>query len=116
MTVRLRLFGRPAIDVDGRLSMLPFERRSQLLALLALRRSWVGRAELAMLLWPEQERKLAYTNLRKILFRSQSMPGADRIEPQGGALRFDVDTDVSDFEQALREDRIADELALRTCD
>ena len=42
------------------------------------RRSWVGRAELAAMLWPEQENKLAYTNLRKTLFRLQSLPWGGR--------------------------------------
>ena len=84
MTVRLRLFGSPAI-ADGREEIaLPFERRSQLIAFLALRRGWVGRADLAAMLWPDQEDKLAYTNLRKTLFRLQSAPWAPRIDVQGG--------------------------------
>ena len=61
------------------------ERRTQLLAFLALRRAWVGRAEIAAMLWPEQEAKLAYSNLRKTLFRLQSTPWAGAMEVQGGA-------------------------------
>jgi predicted ATPase/DNA-binding SARP family transcriptional activator/Tfp pilus assembly protein PilF len=113
MSVRLTLFGSPAIDLDGESSALPFERRNQLLVFLALKRSWVGRADLAALLWPEQEQKLAYANLRKALFRLQSLPWADRIESNGRALRFDVETDVFAFDSALRERRIADALSLR---
>ncbi len=112
MTARLILFGSPTVDHGGESFALPFERRNQLLAFLALKRSWVGRAELAALLWPEQESKLAYTNLRKTLFRLQSLPWA-RVESQGGALRFDAETDVFAFETALREQRIADALPLR---
>ena len=37
-------------------------------------------------------------------------PGAPRIESQGGALRFDADTDVAAFESALRDGRLADAL------
>ena len=114
MSVRLELFGAPSIIGDGAQSTaLPFERRSQLLAFLALRRSWVGRAELASLLWPEQETKLAYTNLRKTLFRLQSAAWAPSLDAQGGALRFEVATDVADFEAALRERRLADAIAFR---
>jgi predicted ATPase/DNA-binding SARP family transcriptional activator len=114
MTVRLRLFGPPAI-ADGREGFaLPFERRGQLIAFLALRRGWVGRADLAAMLWPDQEDKLAYTNLRKTLFRLQSAPWAPPIEVQGAALRLDADTDVAEFETALKDGRIADALALRT--
>jgi predicted ATPase/DNA-binding SARP family transcriptional activator len=114
MTVRLVLFGSPTIHYGGTCFALPFERRSQLLAFLALRRTWVARNELATLLWPDQESRLAYTNLRKTLFRLQALQWAARIESQGGALRFEVPTDVLEFESALREGRIGDALPLRT--
>ena len=39
-------------------------------------RGWATRAELAGLLWPDQESKLAFTNLRKTLFRLPALPGA----------------------------------------
>jgi len=113
MTVHLVLFGSPTIEYGGESFALPFERRNQLLVFLALKRAWIGRAELASMLWPEQENKLAYTNLRKTLFRLQSLPWGRRIEAQGGALRFDAETDVFAFESALREHRIADALPLR---
>lgn len=112
MLVTLSLLGAPSIDRGGQSLALPFERRTQLLAFLALRRSWVGRADLAALLWPDQDHKLALANLRKALHRLQSMPGAEAIEAQGNALRFEARTDVHDFEEALREKRIGDALAL----
>ena len=65
--LRLILFGSPTMECDGESFALPFERRNPLLVYLALKRSWVGRADLAALLWPEQEQKLALTNLRKAL-------------------------------------------------
>ena len=113
MTVRLLLFGSPTVEYGGESLALPFERRNQLLVFLALKRAWVGRAELAALLWPEQENKLAYTNLRKTLHRLQSLPWARGIESQGGALRFEAETDVFGFDSALREQRLADALPMR---
>ncbi|MGZ9075679.1 MAG: BTAD domain-containing putative transcriptional regulator, partial [Burkholderiaceae bacterium] len=113
MTVRLLLLGSPAVEIDGRPVALAFERRYQLIAFLALKRAWVGRAELATLLWPEQESKLAYANLRKTLHRLQSIPWAAGLESQGGALRFDIDTDVFAFDSALREQRTAEALPMR---
>jgi len=113
MLVSLSLFGAPTISRGSELVALPFERRSQLLVFLALRRSWVGRAELAALLWPDQDHKLALTNLRKALHRLQASPWAERMEAQGGSLRFDVTTDVAAFETALREHRVAEALGLR---
>jgi hypothetical protein len=41
MSVRLTLFGSPAIDLDGESSALPFERRNQLLVFLALKPRFV---------------------------------------------------------------------------
>ena len=112
MSVRLQLLGSPSVEADGEEFALPFERRSQLVAFLALKRAWVGRAELAAMLWPEQDSKLAYTNLRKTLFRLQAQPWAKRIETQGAALRFDADTDVAEFEIALRDGRFDEALKL----
>src|SRR5688500_5497118 len=116
MAARLQLFGSPTVVHGGDTVALPFERRTQLLVFLALRRAWVGRAELAAMLWPEQEAKLAYSNLRKTLFRLQSLPWAAGIEVQGGALRFLPDTDVAAFEAALREGRASEAIALKRGD
>jgi predicted ATPase/DNA-binding SARP family transcriptional activator len=116
MTVLLSLFGAPTIERGGTTRALEFERRTQLLVYLALKRTWVGRAEIAALLWPDQDSKLAYTNLRKALHRLQSLPGAEQIEVHGSALRFEARTDVHSFEEALREQRVADALALRRGD
>ncbi|HZA94779.1 MAG TPA: BTAD domain-containing putative transcriptional regulator, partial [Burkholderiaceae bacterium] len=113
MTVRLSLFGSPTVEYGGESLALPFERRNQLLVFLALKRAWVGRAELAALLWPEQESKLAYTNLRKTLHRLQSLHWARGLESQGSALRFEAETDVFTFDAALREQRFADALPMR---
>lgn len=112
MNQRLTLFGAPTLRLGSQSRALDLERRAQLLAYLALKQAWVGRAELAALLWPDLEPKLAYTNLRKALHRLQSLPGADRVESQGGALRCAIATDVADFEAALQDGRAAEALAL----
>jgi predicted ATPase/DNA-binding SARP family transcriptional activator len=109
--VRLCLLGSPAVLHAGVSRALPLERRTQLVVLLALRRSWVPRAELAALLWPEQPAAQAFTNLRKALFRLQSLPWAAAIEAQGAALRFLVDTDVQAFEAAVRAQQLPQALA-----
>ncbi len=116
MTLGLTLFGAPTVQYGDGPHALNFERRAQLLVFLALKRGWVGRAELAAMLWPDQQSKLAYTNLRKALFRLQSYPWAKRIEANGNALRFDVATDVAAFEAALGEQRLADAQTLRRGD
>ena len=113
MPIRLLLFGQPQVEFDGQVAALAFERRSQLLVLLALKRAWIGRAELAGLFWPDLETRLAYTNLRKVLFRFQSFPWSAALELRGGAARFQAETDVHAFERALGEHRLDDALAHR---
>lgn len=113
MALQLQLFGTPQIAIDGQAQALPFERRHQMLAFLALRTGWVPRSEIAALLWPEHSDKLAYTNLRKALFRLQDVAWAQGLRTQGNAVCFEVDTDVAAFDQGLRDRRRADALALR---
>jgi predicted ATPase/DNA-binding SARP family transcriptional activator len=112
MASRLALFGTPTLENEVAGTALPFGRRHQLVVLLALKRGWITRAEIAALLWPEQESKLAFTNLRKTLFRLQSLPWAAAIESQGAALRFEPGTDVVAFESALAAGRADEALAL----
>ena len=108
MGLRMRLLGTPALEREGEMWPLPFERRSQLLAYLALKGGWVGRAELSALFWPEQPEKLASANLRKTLFRMRSLPWSPAIEAEGNALRLEAATDVADFERAAVEGRHGD--------
>lgn len=110
--LRFKLLGVPAVALDGRELALPFERRSQLLALLALRRQWVPRAEVASLLWSELNDKQAFANLRKTLHRLSLLPWATPVAAEPAALRAEVATDVAAFEAALREGRVAEALAL----
>lgn len=110
--MRLLLFGPPAVATAHDVTALAAERRSQLLAFLALGGGWVARAEIAAMLWPEQPSKLALANLRKALFRLQSLPGISAVEAQGNSLRVVAPTDVAAFEEALREGDHADALAL----
>jgi predicted ATPase/DNA-binding SARP family transcriptional activator/Tfp pilus assembly protein PilF len=102
MTLRLLLFGAPAVEVHGERVNLAFERRTQLLVYLALRRTWVSRVDLASLLWPRQPAAQAFANLRKTLFRLQSLPWGDVVQTVGGMLQVDVSTDVLEMEQALK--------------
>lgn len=112
MTPRLHLLGPPTLVRGDTLLALPCERRTQLLAFVAFERTWVGRTELASLLWPELPARLAYTNLRKALFRLQGVAWGRHVDSEGGALRCSIATDVSAFEDALRGGRRSDALAL----
>lgn len=111
MTWSLRLLGTPAARRGGDTMPLAFERRWQLVALLALRGDWMRRSEVAAMLWPDVTRALASTNLRKALFRLRDAPGAQALESDGDLLRFVATTDVDDFAALVRESRLAEALA-----
>lgn len=111
MTWRLRLVGTPTAQRDGDALPLPFERRSQIVALLALSGEWMRRSEVAALLWPELPRTLASTNLRKALFRLRDAPWSDALESDGDLMRMAVATDVDDFSAQVREGRLAQALS-----
>lgn len=113
MSSRILLFGAPSVVQDGVTMALPRERGSQLLVLLAHRRGWVARAELAALLWPDHESKLALTNLRKALFRLQERPWGAALEVLPGTVRLDADTDIAAFDAAVQAGQHAHALALR---
>lgn len=110
MTWSLRLIGTPTAQRVGDAIPLPFERRWQLLVLLALRGDWMRRSEVAACLWPEVTRALASTNLRKALFRLRDASWAETLEADGDLLRFVVATDVDDFAAQVREGRVAEAL------
>jgi len=108
----LSLLGVPQVRHAGLLTALRRERPCQLLALLALRRDWVPRPELAALFWPAQRRDLAAANLRKALHFARALPWAAALETQPSAVRFVVATDVHELAQASRDGRVADALQL----
>ena len=112
MSWQLRLVGTPALEDRGRITPLPFERRSQLLMVLALRGEWTQRAELAALLWPDVTQTLASTNLRKIIFRARDTGWGARLESEGTALRVTAAHDVALFHEHVREGDLARALAL----
>lgn len=110
--VRLRLFGLPALEQGGQTWPLPFERRSQLLVLLARRGGWVARAEAAALLWPGLDERQAGANLRKTLFRLGPTPWSGAVQSQAGALAFAGTTDLAAFEAALAGGRLDEALTI----
>lgn len=111
----LRLFGVPALEsAAGGAHVFPCDRPHQLLALLACRRNWVERGELAEWLWSERSGPAALSNLRKVLLLAQrviSEHEAPPIEVRPGLLRWSPPSDLGRFETACDESRPADALA-----
>lgn len=113
MSTTLRLLGRPELRAGEHGVRLLAERRYQLLALLgASAGQWLPRDALATLLWPDHAQSAARRNLRKVIFSSRAVPGTQALEVTDDALRWPVDCDLQVFEQAVRERRHADAVAL----
>jgi len=108
----LRLLGSPAFVAGTHETPLLPDRPHGLLALLACRREWVRRDELADLLYPGRDLDSARSNLRKVIFLARKRPGAQTLEQRGELLRWLPDTDLARFEAACTQRRHAEALAL----
>lgn len=108
----LRLLGAPAlVRAEGTVHFAA-DRPYQLLAFLACRGGWVGRDELASLLFPGRSLDVARSNLRAVLLRARRVPGVGSIETHGELLRWLPDSDLQRFERACDGGRFADALVL----
>lgn len=109
----LLLLGPPRLFADGQWIPFAAERRFQLLAMLALSAGeWIARDRIAALLWPERDSADARRNLRKVIFRAHEVPGAEQLETTDHALRWQVATDLQQFNEALRRRQLAEAVAL----
>jgi DNA-binding SARP family transcriptional activator/tetratricopeptide (TPR) repeat protein len=110
---RLVVLGPPSLrDADGHRTPWTAERPHVLLALLACRRDWVGRDELADLLYPGRDLPAARSNLRKVLHLARQVAGVADLEQRGDLLRWAPDSDLLRFEAACTAHRTAQAIAL----
>jgi predicted ATPase/DNA-binding SARP family transcriptional activator len=101
----LQLWGVPSLLPAPAAQAVAFgpERRFQLLLLLALERGqWLDRDRIAALLWPTHALPEARRNLRKVVFRARAVPGAQALESNDHALRWDVATDLQALHDACQ--------------
>lgn len=100
---RVQLFGLPRIlGVHGELPFRP-ERRFRLLAILAVRQSWVTRDWLARLFWPERDTASARANLRKLIHETRQL-GVEGLDDTPAGLKWTVETDLAEFRGAMGRD------------
>lgn len=97
----LCLLGPPRWSGVAGEPLLRVDRPSQLLCLLACRRGWVARDELAEWLWPERGQAQALGNLRTALLRAERFARGAPLERQANYLRWLSATDVQRFEASL---------------
>lgn len=98
----VRLLGEPSVRLE---KWHPFiaDRRYQVLAYLAHTGTWVSRDKLADLFYGDTNQSAARSNLRKILFKVKNLEWLERLEQNDEALRWQVDTDIADFQKACKE-------------
>ena len=94
----LRLFGSFRLNEVG----LSFERATYLLAVLAVRGTWVTRDELCLLLWSEDtDVEQARMRLRQLLYRSKKLGLAKDLETENGCVRYTGQSDVQLLKKAF---------------
>jgi predicted ATPase/DNA-binding SARP family transcriptional activator len=104
-SLHVRLLGSPQVTAG---TSFPFalERRYQFLAYLAYQGAWVRRDQLAYLFWSDLDDEAARRNVRKTLFKVRQLTWLENLEQNADALRWSVETDVSAFQRALREEKL----------
>jgi predicted ATPase/DNA-binding SARP family transcriptional activator len=106
------LFGRPAIRAgEERFEPVP-GKISGLLYRLALQGGWVSRNDLAYLFWPDSTEERARSNLRKTLTRARELDPEGALEAERTRLRWNVESDVAAFVEALDAERYPEALDL----
>lgn len=100
--VPVRMFGAPTFASGDGYAPLPPERRIQLLAFLACRGGWVTRDVCAALFWPDRPAAAARSNLRYLVLQLRRELPCGVFEQRGEAMRWRIDTDVAEFQRALR--------------
>ena len=103
MDFRLKLLGVPKVDLKSRTSDLPLDKPTSLLYYLAQRGDWVSRSELAFLYRPDSPQKIALSNIRLYIHRVKKYPWTDPLEVEKLRLRYQIKTDVQDFNKAIEE-------------
>jgi DNA-binding SARP family transcriptional activator len=98
----VRLLGEPSIKLEFWHPFIP-DRRYQVLAYLAHAGTWVSRDTLADLFYGDTSQSAARSNLRKILFKVKNLGWLEGLEQNDEALRWQVDTDVSEFQKVCKE-------------
>ncbi len=102
----VHLLGWVGVRVAGKLIDFLPNKRFQLLAYLAYQGDWVSRDKLAFLFWPDETDHTARHNLRQLLKYLRKMDWLSGLEADEQRLRWQVETDVTLFRQALEEGKV----------
>lgn len=104
MSSYLKLLGSPEASVAGRPVPTSFNLAATLLCYLAYHDSWLSREQLTGMVWPDTDEHTARRNFRQILHRARKVAWAQTVETTPTHIRFEVDTDIKAFKDALNEE------------
>lgn len=102
MTGQLRLLGTPTFVTAQEPLILSLRRPSALLFYLAVRADWVSREELMYLFDPDVGNSEAARKLRIQLYRAKQLGWSQGIESKGKQMRWRVESDLTQFWQAVQ--------------
>jgi predicted ATPase/DNA-binding SARP family transcriptional activator len=108
----VRLLGSASIKTEQDWTSFQLDKRHQLLAYLAYQQDWVSREYLAYLFYPDTSTEQGRHNLRNVLRRMQSVKWLEGLETNRDYLRWQVETDVMQFNKALENDALEEALSL----
>ena len=92
--LEIRLFGMPDVRLDGEEVYFPYAKINAMLYYLAVK-TVVSRDEIAGLLWPEEDERIAKKNLRNAIYQAKKSLGAEFIDsPKKSLLGLNWDQDI----------------------
>ncbi len=112
MVSQVTLLGRAAIFAQTERLEPPHGKLTALLYYLAYQGDWVSRDDLVYLFYPDTLEHKAKQNLRTLLTTLRRLDYAARLETEPTRLRWNVQTDVQAFRDALEKNRPAQAVTL----
>ena len=97
--------GEPHIKLADDVVRFSPNKSYQALAYLAYQSDWVSRDELAFLFWADEDSSKARHNVRQLLKRLGKLDWPCEVEADRHRLRWQVKTDVAQFDRAVNEQR-----------
>lgn len=102
---QVRLTGMPFVAAGGRRYQPPPSKRTALLYYLAYQGVWVPRGELLYLFYPDVDEPSGRAALRPLLSRVRHLEHVDDLDVEPSRVRWQAETDVAAFREALRAAR-----------
>ncbi len=101
MNVKMRLIGAPKVCYGNAWQNVALHKPYLLIFYLVYKNTWVSRAELLDLFYPDSTTEKARVNLRSLLKRLRKTPLASNLEVENDQLRFLAASDVKSFQEAI---------------